>query len=52
MGSYVEPLLIKHLDAEVEDSDAGEAEERRALAARVRDMNYGARIALIEQMDL
>lgn len=51
MGSYVEPLLIKHLDAELEDSHAGEPEERRRLADRVRNMSYGERIALIEKLE-
>lgn len=51
-GSYLEPLLIKYLGAEIEDSDAGEPEERRILAERVRGMGYGERVALIEQLEL
>ncbi|OLO05306.1 hypothetical protein [Salinicola socius] len=49
-GSHVEPLLIKHLDDEIEDSDAGDLTERRDLAARVRDMTLAERVALIESL--
>jgi len=49
-GSLVEPLLIKHLDAELEDSDAGDPSALRDLAARVREMSYAQRVALIESL--
>ncbi|MCD6006891.1 hypothetical protein [Halomonas sp. IOP_31] len=49
-GSYIEPLLIKHLDAELEDSDAGDPSALRDLAARVRSMSYAQRVALIESL--
>lgn len=49
-GSLVEPLLIKHLDDELEDSDAGDLSALRDLAARVRAMSYAERVALIESL--
>lgn len=49
-GSLVEPLLIKHLDSELEDSDAGDPSEIRDLAARVRTMSYADRVAMIESL--
>ena len=49
-GSLVEPLLIKHLDDELEDSDAGDPSELRDLAARVRDMSIAERVAMIEHL--
>lgn len=49
-GSRVEPLLIKHLDAELEDSDASDPSELRDLAARVRDMGFAERVALVEAL--
>lgn len=49
-GSYIEPLLIKHLDDEIEDSDAGDASALRDLAARVREMSLAERVALIESL--
>ncbi|SJN14839.1 hypothetical protein CZ787_17155 [Halomonas citrativorans] len=49
-GSHVEPLLIKHLDDEIEDSDAGEPAQRRELAERLRGMSIAERIALIESL--
>ncbi|WP_353981676.1 hypothetical protein [Salinicola endophyticus] len=49
-GSFVEPLLIKHLDAELEDSDAGDPSALRDLAARVRDMSYAERVAMVESL--
>ena len=52
-GSFIEPLLICHLDAEIEDSDAGdesELRELRDLAARVRDMTLAERVALVESL--
>jgi hypothetical protein len=49
-GSLVEPLMIKHLDAELEDSDAGDPSALRDLAARVRGMSYAERVALIESL--
>lgn len=49
-GSFVEPLLIKHLDAELEDSDAGDPSALRDLAARVRGMSYAERVAMVEAL--
>ena len=49
-GTFIEPLLIKHLDSELEDSDAGDPSELRDLAARVRDMSYAERVAMIESL--
>lgn len=49
-GSYIEPLLIKHLDAELEDSDAGDPSDLRDLAARVREMSLADRVAMIESL--
>ncbi|NIC05247.1 hypothetical protein [Billgrantia bachuensis] len=49
-GSYIEPLLIKHLDAELEDSDTGEPSALRDLAARVREMSLAERVAMIESL--
>lgn len=49
-GSRVEPLLIKHLDAELEGSNAGDPSELRDLAARVRGMSYAERVVLIEAL--
>ncbi len=49
-GSFVEPLLIKHLDDEIEDSDAGDASALRDLAARVREMSLAERVALVESL--
>lgn len=43
-GTFIEPLLIKHLDSELEDLGATD------LAARVRDMSYGERVAIIESL--
>jgi len=51
-GSFVEPLLIKYLDAELEDSDAWDPSALRDLATRVRDMSYAQRVALIESLGL
>jgi hypothetical protein len=50
-GSLVEPLLIRHLDAEIEDSDAGDESELRDLAERVRSMSLAERVALVEFLD-
>jgi len=49
-GSFIEPLLIKHLDAELEDSDAGDTSALRDLAAKIREMSYAERVALIESI--
>jgi hypothetical protein len=49
-GTLIEPLLIKHLDAEIEDSDVGDPTALRELAARVREMSYAERVALIERL--
>ncbi|MCX2802267.1 hypothetical protein OQJ68_10765 [Microbulbifer thermotolerans] len=49
-GSYVEPLLIRHLDAEVEDSDVASRDELDALAGKIRDMSVAERVALVESM--
>lgn len=49
-GSYIEPLLIRHLDAEIEDSDAGDESELRDLAERVRGMSIAERVALVESL--
>lgn len=49
-GSFIEPLLIRHLDAEIEDSDAGDESELRDLAALVRDMTFAQRVALVESL--
>lgn len=49
-GSLLEPLLIKHLDAELEDSDAGDDSALRDLAARVREMSLAERVAMIESL--
>lgn len=51
-GSLVEPLLIKHLDDELLDSDAGDPSALKDLAARVKDMSYAERVALIESVGL
>lgn len=51
MGSVVEPLLIRHLDDEIQDSDAGDESELRDLAERVRGMSIAERVALIESLD-
>lgn len=50
-GSLVEPLLIKHLDAEIEDSDAGDPSALRDLATKVREMSYAERVSLIESFN-
>lgn len=52
MGAYLEPLLIKYLDDELMDSDAGDPEECKALALRIRDMTLAERVALIERLGL
>lgn len=49
-GSFIEPLLIRHLDAELEDSDAGDPSELRDLAERVREMSLAERVAMIESL--
>lgn len=49
-GSLVEPLLIRHLDSEIEDSDAGDESQLRDLAERVRGMSLAERVALIESL--
>lgn len=49
-GSVIEPLLIRHLEDELEDSDAGDPSAIRDLAARVRDMSMAERVALIENL--
>lgn len=49
-GSFVEPLLIKHLDHEIEDSEVGDPSERRDLATRVREMSPAERVALVESL--
>lgn len=49
-GSYIEPLLIKHLDDELLDSDAGTPDECQALADRIRNMTLAERVALIESL--
>lgn len=51
-GSVVEPLLIKYLEHEIQDSDAGDQAELDALAARVRAMSYAERVALVESLGL
>lgn len=56
-GSMIEPLLIKHLDSEIEDAaganvvlDSVDQSALNDLAARVREMSYAERIALIESL--
>lgn len=49
-GSVVDPMLIKYLHDEIEDSDAGTPEECRELAHKVRHLSYAQRIALIEKL--
>ncbi|TFH84957.1 hypothetical protein EQG41_19745 [Billgrantia azerbaijanica] len=49
-GTLLEPLLIKYLDREIEDSDAGDPSELRDLAARIRVMSYAERVAMIENL--
>lgn len=47
-GSRVDPLLIKYLDREIEDSDAGDPAECRSLAERVSQMTMAERVAMID----
>ena len=49
-GTLLEPLMIKYLDAEIEDSDAGDPSALRDLAGRVRGMSYAERVAMIESL--
>lgn len=49
-GTLIKPLLIKHLDDEIEDSDAGDPSALRDLAARVREMSLAERVAMIESL--
>lgn len=49
-GTLVEPLLIKYLDREIEDSAAGEAAERSVLADKIRNMTMAQRVAAIERL--
>ncbi|SDJ88570.1 hypothetical protein [Billgrantia gudaonensis] len=49
-GTLLEPLMIKYLDREIEDSNAGDPSELRDLAARVREMSYAERVAMIESL--
>lgn len=49
-GSLVEPLLIRHLDSEIEDSDAADESALRDLAERIRGMSIAERVAAIESL--
>lgn len=49
-GSLVDPMFIEALHYELDDSDAGDPSECRDLAARVRDMSYAERVAMIESL--
>lgn len=49
-GTFIEPMLIKHLDSEIEDSDTGDIAAQRDFAARVRDMSLSERVAMIESL--
>jgi len=49
-GTLVEPLLIKYLDREIDDSDAGTEAERAALAEKIRSLTLAERVAAIERL--
>lgn len=49
-SSLVEPLLIRHLDAEIEDSDVADESVLRDLAERVRGMSIAERVAIVESL--
>lgn len=49
-GTFIDPLLIQHLDQEIADSDEGDPGAIAQFAERVAHMSYADRVALIESL--
>jgi len=49
-GTFIDPLLIQHLDQEIADSDEGDPAAIAQFAERVTHMSYADRVAMIESL--
>ena len=49
-GSVVEPLLIRHLADEVEDSEFADSDAGRALIERLRKASFADLVATVEKL--
>lgn len=49
-GSFVEPLLIRHLADEVEDSDWADMPEAKSLCAKLRDASFADLVSIVESL--
>lgn len=49
-GTFIDALLIQHLDQEIADSDEGDPGAIAQLAERVAHMSYADRVAMIESI--
>lgn len=50
MGALVEPLLIRHLADEVEDSDLADTDDARSLMAKLRPAAFAQLAATVESV--
>ncbi|HWO99190.1 MAG TPA: hypothetical protein VNL74_00980 [Methylococcus sp.] len=50
MGSFVEPLLIRHLADEVEDSEFADEEAGQTLIAKLRSASFADLVATVEKL--
>ena len=50
MGSFVDPLLIRHLPHEIRDSDKSGDINLEALAEKIENANFADRVALVESL--
>lgn len=49
-GTFVDPLLIRHLADEVEDSDFADEEAAKSLIRKLRSASYADLVATVERL--
>lgn len=50
MGSVIEPLLIRHLVDEIEDSEMADTDHARSLVGKLRGAPFASLVATIERV--
>lgn len=49
-GTFADPLLIRHLADEVEDSDFTDMDEAKTLISKLRDASFADLVATVESL--
>lgn len=49
-GGWVEPLLIRHLDTEIEESEYADSAAAKRLISKLRSASFADRVATVERL--